>query len=210
MPADEDFENALRRIEEYIQRTGDTVQANIDTTTEGEIRVQGYLCSHGSHTFQVLGTRDWEHFVVRYPLRVDQLLAIRQKSQQPTGEELRITQEEIQAGRERLDEALSQKDRGELRELRLNLIQLLAEGSCIVNLDTTAQLQIHGFDLDKQIYVYEDRFELSDFHEAVQRVINLGWIGRDLLLEGYGFTESISAESGASPSPGDTGSRGFQ
>lgn len=178
-----DFGAKLHELTEYVERINDDPVDTIEGETGDGQPIQGYQCQHGGHIYLLMGSPEWEHFQLRYTINVDEAVALRYIVDDPSS----VDEHVMRQARDRLEKELEGKPPREKKELRLNLTQILSREACIVEFDTTSPFNIHGFNLDKRIYPYEDDFQLSDFHYAVQTIINLGWVGKDFLLENYGL-----------------------
>jgi hypothetical protein len=76
----------------------------------------------------------------------------------------------------------------ERREFRMNLMNILIGDGVIIELDTTSPLNIHGFNLDKKVFVHEDTVGIAEFSQIKQDVVSHGMVGREFVLDNYGFT----------------------
>lgn len=197
------FDSALDTLGRYVTQIGDEVDEEIEGTAGGE-KFYGYSCSHGTHTYLILGMKPWDYFAVKYPLNMDHGVALRRKAKQtdlPNMEEVEVTEADIQNAREELNKELNGMPHQLRRELRLNLIEMLSREGCVVDLDTEEEVNIHGFNIDRKVFAYEDSFNLSDFESAVQTVINLGWVGKEFIAENYGFSQPFEAPGSSGPDP---------
>jgi len=185
MASQSDFGDKLHTLTDYVEQIGDEPVEAIEGETGEGYSIQGYQCQHGTHAYLLLGTAEWNRFQLRYSVNIDQAVATRYIVSDPS----EINERAMRRARDKLEQELDGKPPSEKKELRLNLMQILSREACIVEFETSKPFNIHGFNVDKRIYPYEEDFNLSDFNYAVQTVINLGWVGKDFILENYGLSE---------------------
>ena len=197
-----DIEESLQASEDYIEILGHTVEDEIEGSV-GEDSLRGLVCGHGSHTYLVMASDAWDWIRIRYPLNVDQVYAARRLSSDSDGHTQQISDAEIQQGRRELDDRLDDMPSQDRRKFRINIIQMLSRENLILELDTTSPLNIHGFNLDKYLFISKRDFSVSDFHEGVQTVTNLGWVGKEFFLENYGFRPDPQSGQNDEHEPGN-------
>lgn len=180
------IEKALEVSSDYLKRLGDEVEDNFEGSADGE-PLEGLVCSHGAHTYLVMACRSWEWVQLRYPLNIDQLYAAQLWGEGNISQSLELSEAEIQQARQELDDRLNRMPAKSRREFRMNLMHMLSREGMILELDTTTTLNIHGFNIDTKVFIFDPGFSLGDFHDNLQKIINLGWVGNEFLAENYGF-----------------------
>jgi hypothetical protein len=205
--SEQELDDALDEAKDKAEQLGDEVGEEIEGETGTGDVAKGFRSNHGTHTYIVAGATAWEHIVVRYPFNLDNAIAIRKATGGTPGNQqtTEITEQDIKSAQVDLDEKLSNQNDADLREFRLNLLQILCREGCALDLNTTKPHYVHGFDLDKKIFIYEDGMTISEYENAVQTIVNLGLAGKEYLLENYGLREG-----GDTQSTTGTPSKGFQ
>lgn len=196
MGSSDDIDQLLNTAEGYVPRIGDEIEEAIEGRTAEGDRVEGYSCSHGTHSYIVAGSPAWEFVQVQYPVKIDHAVALRtSKKQVDELGQVSFPNEKVREARERLEEELQATPPSERKKVRLNLMQIICREGVVVDLDTTEPFNIHGFTLSKRVFLNEEGVGITEFDTAVQSVVNLGWVGKDFLLENYGLLEET--EGGA-------------
>jgi len=193
----------LEKAVDYLERLGDNVVDNVEGFSDSG-PVDGKVCEHGTHSYLVLYAEGWEWVQLQYPFSVDQIYAAKRLAEEGSDE---ITEAQIQQAREELDRRLNQMPVNERRKLRLNLIEMLSAGGLIAELDTTNQVNIHGFNVETKSFVGHNDYSIGDFHADLQHVIGNGWIGREFLVHNFGFAPDPNSEPSTGGNSGSTDHR---
>lgn len=178
---------SLEIAEDYLTRLGDEVDERVEGIVGPGDELKGLACKHGTHSYLVLAAEPWEWVTLQYPVNVDQAYAMRRLEMDESINDIQISEAQIQRARSEFDQRLDEMPVTQKREFRLNLIHMLSREGTVLNFDTTSPLNIHGFKLGKKLFIHESNFSISDFHDGVQAVVNLGWVGKEFLLDNYGF-----------------------
>lgn len=207
MPAHQEFTEMLQKITTYLDSIQLEVQDSIDGQTDSGEPLSGYSCQYGSHSVDVVGCPTWEFFQVRYSFDLAQLLAVQQAGRETTGRQVTLDATDVRDARRELVDRLSEEEHA---DLRLELIVQLSNSSHAVALVADEADRVSGLTITRKIFVY-DEFGVGDFDRAVQRTVNLGWQGKELLVERYGIREEFDvAGSGANAIDDDVGPSAFQ
>lgn len=195
MGGGQEFTDKLEDLKDLSERIGDDVGDRIEGETAEGALVEGFSCRHGAHDYLVVGTPEWEYFVIRYPVNIDEAVAIRHSSLEVERGGVNLPDNAIQEAREKLEQELNGQPPSQRRELRLNLLEIACREGCSINLDATHPLNIHGFQIDRSIFPYEESFGIQHYEYCVQTVINNGWVAKDLTLETYGLLKGSGSGS---------------
>jgi hypothetical protein len=187
--AGQDLEESKKLLRDYVTRIGDEIKRVVDPSVASANVEEVFVCQHGTHIYHAIVLTDMEYVVLRYPFSVDETYAAQRAVKNGIEpENLDITQDMLQRARRVLDNNLDEVSNNDLRDLRTNIIQALSKEGCAVELDTTESVYIHGFNIDKKIYLQDGSFSVSDFDYAAQTVVNFGWVGKTLLADAYNLT----------------------
>lgn len=178
----------LQEITTYIDAIEIDLQEQIEGQTDNGQPVSGYSCQYGSHQIEIVGCPTWEFFQVRYSFDLTQLLAVQQADVEPSQGTVTIDRTDIQSARQDLADRLSEEEHA---ELRLELITQLSDSSNAIALNADEADRVFGLTVTRNIFVYEDAFGLGEFHETVQRTVNLGWQGKEILIDAYGIRNEL-------------------
>lgn len=185
METESELQASLEEITSLVHRISDTVEDEISGKTNDGNPIRGLSCKHGDHLYLIFGAVGHEFFTIRYPVNVDHNIAFRRK----VGDSAQISERDVMEAREFLDSKLDEVDPDLRREIRVNLIQMLSTGASAISLNTTKQLNIHGFDVDTKIFPQAPSFDVWNFERSVQSTISLGWVGKDYIGMAYGLKE---------------------
>jgi hypothetical protein len=208
MPSHQEYTGMLQKITTYIDAIQIELQEQIEGQTDSGQPVSGYSCRYGSHQIEVVGCPTWEFFQVRYSFDLAQLLAVQQADVEPSQGTVTIDRTDIRSARDDLAGRLSDEEHA---ALRLELITQLSDSSNAIALDADESDRVFGLTATRNIFVYEDAFGLGEFHEAVQRTVNLGWRGKEILIDAYGIRDELEIpESVANTLDDDVGPSAFR
>jgi hypothetical protein len=208
MPSHQEYTGMLQKITTYIDAIQIELQEQIEGQTDSGQPVSGYSCRYGSHQIEVVGCPTWEFFQVRYSFDLAQLLAVQQADVEPSQGTVTIDRTDIRSARDDLAGRLSDEEHA---ALRLELITQLSDSSNAIALDADEADRVFGLTATRNIFVYEDAFGLGEFHEAVQRTVNLGWRGKEILIDAYGIRDELEIpESVANTLDDDVGPSAFR
>jgi len=191
MNSSDGYQDALNQVTRYVKTIGDEIEEEIEGETEDGIPITGYSCSHGTHTYLILATEEDVYFNIQYPVSIDHAVAIKRA---PNQGEVQISQSDINSARDYIENKLEAVPQSMRREIRTNLIHIISREGVAANLDTTKSINIHGFQLNKKIFPFDKSFNISKFEDTVQRIVNLGWVGKDYLADAYGIKEERDPE----------------
>ncbi|XGI84102.1 hypothetical protein ACEU6E_02320 [Halorutilales archaeon Cl-col2-1] len=205
MPSQREFDTKLRELSNYVERIGDEVTGEVEGEADGS-PLHGYECDHGGHKYRIIGTQDWEYFILRYSYQIYGDYAVAQKLQRaevPEASEnqevninVDLTDQDLQNAKEELYQQLSQESQEEVAQVRQKMIQMLSTPESAISFVPDDSQQIHGFNIDRKIFPYSERFGLSEFNRSVQTVVSLGFKGVEYLKNSYGIRNiSISQSS---------------
>lgn len=218
MASSQEFNDGLRIMAEFVDTIGDEIVQDLSGQTDQGASIDGYQCRHGSHQYQIIGTQIWEYFTIRYPYNAAQhhaalSAAADAKLPSPEGaQEIQVDVDDAAINRS-ISEIRDEIKSDELDETRLDLMELLSEPGFAPNLEMDQEL-ITGFTIDKKVFPYGDGFDISDFENAVQGIVSIGWLGKEYLMQVYGIKdlgedlglpgESPSGDPGnpSTPTPG--------
>lgn len=208
MPTQKEYTQMLQEVTTYIDAIDVAVQEQIEGQTDSGEPVSGYSCQYGKHSISVIGCPIWEFFQIRYSFNLAQLLAVQQAGVETSQGQVTITQADIQHAQQDLVDRLSDDEHA---ELRLELLKQLSNSSSAIALTADDENRVVGVQLTSNIFVYEEEFGVGDFHEAVQRTVNLGWQGKEILIHGYAIRGELEAVgSGVTDVDDDLGPTAFQ
>lgn len=219
MATGKDHAEALRELVVYTEQTNRTVIEEIDAETDDNRNVNGYRIAHGNHIVEVHGVEDEDFFKVRYRFDILNMIAnyLAQAEYEGTPEEgtdIEVTDEHGELAAEKLEQINKNKSDSELKQLQFTLTKELTSPNCAY--------QVHSalggpriIDVEKKMFVYEDKFTASDFDNAVQTVVSLGNFGKNILSRAYnvqalGLETDSTAESNRETKEASQSARMFQ
>lgn len=191
MPTNQEFNEALQRVVRFIEDSGDETAGQVDGQTDAGHPLSGYMCQHGNHAVQVVGCPVWDYFLARNTFDLSQLLAAQRATggNPPDSGEVELTEEQVQDARDELSERL---ERDEHEELRVELVKATSRPNLAANLMAFDHPGVYGYNIDSKLYLYDDGFELGDFGKEIQSVVSVGWLGKEILLDGYDIREELA------------------
>lgn len=177
MPTGQEFSQGLRDIIDYCEKTNREVVDEIDGETGDGGSVSGYLIRHGNHDVITVGSPEWDFFRVEYQYSILSDIIQRQASNDngelPEGFE--PSQGHVEAAQNRVESIFEEeKSEEEIAQLRYNLIQMLSSPESGYKLLPPNGPYIHGFEIQRRMFVYEEKFSPSDFNRAIQTVVSQG------------------------------------
>lgn len=192
MPTQQEIGDALRRINRLVDDTGDEIEQDIEGETGEGASIEGYEVLHGGHTYQVVTSPVWEHFLVRYEYDfLEKVAALRALEGAEPPIEIQIADgDKIEVAaelREDLDEA-------QFREVRQGLIDRLSAPSLGAGLETHDAF-VYGFTVRARLYPYEEEISRAEFYDAVQSVVSLGWKGQEYLEHSYSLHDRVDRDA---------------
>ncbi|MDY6775362.1 MAG: hypothetical protein SV253_04705 [Halobacteria archaeon] len=204
MPSQREFDTKLRELSNYVERIGDEVTGEVEGEADGS-PLHGYECDHGGHKYRIIGTQDWEYFILRYSYQIYGDYAVAQKLQRaevPEASEdqevninVDLTDQDLQNAKQELYQQLSQESQEEVAQVRQKMIQMLSTPESAISFVPDDSQQIHGFNIDRKIFPYSERFCLSEFNRSVQTVVSLGFKGVEYLKNSYGIRSITISQS---------------
>lgn len=206
MPSEQDRDAALRRIVEYTEAMGNSIEGEAEGSTDDGRPLSGYQIRHGSHTIVVATVPGWEYFTVLYQTNVAHRIALHRAvdEQAPAdGEnvEIELDPTAIQDATAELREHLADED---LAELRAEFVRAVAQVTPTVALDlTTEDSLVTGFQAQTKLFPYREDFDIQEFAETVQTTVTAGWIGQEYLADAYDLAELVEGDIAASSSDGE-------
>lgn len=205
MPTEEALQSALRRIVEYTEAMGNTVQGEAEGQTDDGRTIEGYQIQHGDHSLAVVTAPGWEYFNVTYQVDLVRHLAIQRavsetsQSAQSGQVSVELDQRDLKRAADRLAEETESVDR---REVRVGFARTVAQvtGESAVNVQNEGEL-VTGFQLNTKFFPYRDGFDLEEYATKVQQTVTAGWVANEYLVDAYGL-DGLGDRELTSESPG--------
>lgn len=184
MRSDANFDSAVERIRNYVDRIGDSIDEPIVDPDRGG-RTIGFAVDRDTYRYQVLGQPTDEFFNVTFPFSI-----VNQLEQVMTDENAR----EILAEADDLAEPIDEDDEAELRHRAAHavldtvsasereafvyhLVIILSSPATTFVFQHTDDGMVAGFQVFTKIFPYEQEFSLTTFDSSVQSVVNTGMSG---------------------------------
>ena len=216
MPSETEFNAALTEIVGYLENTGREIVGEIDDENDEGAPISGFQCRQGTFDFVIYGSPELPRF--RLVARHDLILEIAQiqvaaEMSENSDEVPEFTDERRKAAMEELERINGEADEEFVDKLHFRLMDRLSVPHATFGLEHTESGGLRAFTVEKNVFVYEDGFSISDFDEDVQSVVGTAFPAQLMLDRAYGI-RSIADEEPESKtdelSPSSPGSRGFQ
>lgn len=204
MPTDEELQSALRRIVEYTEAMGNSVQGEAEGQTDDGRVIEGYRIQHGDHSLAVITAPGWDYFNVTYQVDLVRHLAVQRavsetsQSAQSGQVSVELDQRDLQRAADRLAEETESVDR---RQVRVEFARTVAQvsGEVAVNVQNEGDL-VTGFQINAKCFPYRDGFDIDEYASKVQQTVTAGWVANEYLVDAYGL-DGLGAQDVASDSP---------
>jgi len=224
MSSSEAYQGALATVADYVDRIGDEVVDQIDTTNEEGDQIDGYQCLHGTTPYVILASPDSELMIIQFDapihnplipqvLQADPEIAADLEGQEEV--EVEVTPQHHQQAQQLLSSRLSGVDEGMLQDVRQKLTEILAGSACAWEIRPNDQPIVLEFSVKKNIFPQSDDLTIGRFDESVQTVITQGVAGHTFVQSAYGLQgqqedQEQSSTSSEDIDPSGPGSRGFR
>jgi len=204
MPTGQEYAQALRDLVEYTENISNEVVEDFDIEGDDGNNYNGYWCDHGGNSYRIIGTQEDEFFRVQYFYDLIGEFAERQAIEE-AGDPDDVSDQDID--REAAIAILSdqaQENPEDYANLNSNLRQLIRNPSPTgYTIDANEYGVVRNFRVEHMIFIYEDGFTISDYHEAVQRVVSTGLPGRRFLRDSFGILDPLNVDDGSSDTSED-------
>ncbi|MFB6354850.1 MAG: hypothetical protein ABEJ92_12285 [Halobacteriales archaeon] len=205
MPTEAELQSALRRVVEYTEAMGNTVQGEAEGQTDDGRAIEGYQIQHGDHSLAVVTAPGWDYFNVTYQVDLVRQLAVQRavsetsQSAQSGQVSVELEQRDLQRAADRLAEETDSMDR---RGVRVGFARAVAQvtGEGAVNVQNDGDL-VTGFQINTKFFPYRDGFDLEEYATKVQRTVTAGWVANEYLVDAYGL-DGLGERELSSESPG--------
>lgn len=216
MPAQDEFDDALETVHQYIGDVDGEVVGEIDAV-DGDESAKGFVGNHGGTVYQVFGSPDWEFFRLQAKYEASHEVAGLVKAEEldaadvdAAGEvEVEIDEEDVETGFRKMQEIWQAKSDEERAQIAGGLTQLLAReaaGYAVLKREEVP----HGVRVVKKIYPYEDGFDRRRFDDAVMTVVDVLIPARQQLRNAFDVTGRVQIGSGSAEDTGASEDRAFR
>lgn len=216
MPTDDEFQEALATVRQYIEDVDGEVVGEIDAV-DGDESAKGFVGDHGGTVYQVFGSPDWEFFRLQAKYEASHEVAGLLKAGEldadavgGSGEvEVEIDEDDVEAGFRKMREIWSGNSDEERAQVAGALTQLLAReaaGYAVLKREGVP----HGVRVVKKIYPYEDGFDRRRFDDAVMTVVDVLIPARQQLRNAFDVTGRVQIGSGSAEEAGAGQDRAFR
>lgn len=183
MRSDANFESAVERIHNYVDRVGDDVVEPITDPDRGG-RTIGYAAERQTYRYQVVGRPDAEFFDVVFPFSIVSQLeeVMSAENAREILEDAGTLSEEAEsddqsrrtrAARTVLDDISA----AEREAFVYHLVIILSSPATSFVFQHTDTGMVSGFQVTTKLFPYEQEFSLTTFDRAVRAVVNTGMSG---------------------------------
>lgn len=188
MPTESEFETAFERIEDVIERLGDSIETRHQDAVEVdgehiEFRTIYAIEDAYDRPYYVVGRRDLELFGLVYEFDFIGVLA--DVIETEDGKELFELDEFTSLdSRDAAKKVMNRVSDDDLNRLKFQLYTHLSNPQIFAEVRETDG-GIQGFVVERHVFPYEEDFSLSTFYDAAIAVVSTGEMGTRYLLNSF-------------------------